>query len=171
MSQVPPDAELTEIESALRGLAPAPSRLDRDRIMFQAGVQHARTRSRRAWVWPSIAASLAVVAFSESVILAVRPGFREVVVRLPVNVPESRPAEPEPVQILSQSSPAEGDESEPWIAGGEAMALRQQVLRLGVDGLPDPPPLLSQSEGSEPEPSAPLRRYDFDKVFKPGGPS
>jgi hypothetical protein len=173
MSQVPPDPELNEIESALNSLSPVRSRIDRDRIMFEAGVLHAKAESRQRWVWPSIAATLAVVALSESVVLAVRPGPRVVVVQQPAVVPASRPSEHEPVQILSQSDPSKSAEDELRSAGGgEALALRRQVLRFGVDGLPDPPPLLSQSEGSAAEePSPPLRRYEFDKVFKLGGPS
>ena len=157
MSQVPPDPELNEIESALGQLTPARSRVDRDRIMFQAGVLHAKAESRRRWVWPSIAATLAVVALSESVALAVRPGPRVVVVQQPAPAPESRPAEPEPVQILSQAPPSRAEGDDPWSAGGgEALALRRQVLRFGVDGLPDPPSLLSQSDGSAAESSTPV---------------
>ena len=150
MSQVPTDPELSPIESALGKLTPARSRIDRDRVMFQAGVLHARADSRRRWVWPSIAATLAVVALSESVALAVRPGPRVIVVQRTAPAPESRPPEPEPVQILSQSDSSA-------IRRGSALVLRRwrgalrcrrQVLRFGVEGLPDPPSLLSQSDVS-----------------------
>ena len=43
MSLVPPDPELNPIESALGRLAPARSRIDRDRLMFQAGVNSAQS--------------------------------------------------------------------------------------------------------------------------------
>ncbi|MGC8643220.1 MAG: hypothetical protein ACP5XB_25445 [Isosphaeraceae bacterium] len=174
MSQVPPDSELKEIERALGQLSPARGRLDRDWIMFQAGVLHAQARSHRRWVWPSIAATLALVALSESVALAIRPAPRVVIVQQPAvpPLPESRRAEPDPVEILSQAPPSEEERDDLWsMGGGEALALRRQVLRFGVDGLPDPPPLLSQSDGNAEESSPPLRRYDFDKVFKLGGPS
>ena len=42
MSQRSSDSELNDIESALAGLVPVPSRLDRDRLMFQAGAASAR---------------------------------------------------------------------------------------------------------------------------------
>ncbi len=188
MSQVPPDSELNEIERALGQLNPARGRLDRDRIMFQAGVLHAQARSRTRWVWPSLAATLALVAVSESVALAVRPAPRVVVVQQPAPLPESvaphaprvgpppsavpGSAAPEPIEILSQAPPSEEEPDDLWtMGGGEALALRRQVLRFGVDGLPDLPPLLSQSDGKADESSPPLRRYDFDKVFKLGGPS
>ena len=94
MSQVPPDPELNPIESALGSLAPARSRIDRDRLMFQAGVILRGRSSRRRWVWPSIAATLAVVALSESVALAVRPGPRVVVVQQPAPVRKTGPSSP-----------------------------------------------------------------------------
>ena len=56
---------------------------------------------------------------------------------------------PEPVEILIQVLPAAASEQEPWQpAGGETLGLRRQVLRYGLEGLPDPPPLLSQADGS-----------------------
>ena len=172
MSQVPTDPELSEIESALGSLTPARSRIDRDRIMFQAGALHAKAESRRGWVWPSIAATLALVALSESVALAVRPGPRVVVVQQPSPALESRPAESEPVQILSQASPTRSEDIDLWsTGGGEALAMRRQVLRFGVEGLPDLPSLVSQADGSASESPSPLRRYEFDKVMKLGGPS
>jgi hypothetical protein len=172
MSQIPTDPEIGPIETALGNLAPARSRIDRDRVMFQAGVLHANAESRRRWVWPSIAATLAVVALSESVALAVRPGPQVMVVQQPAPPPESGPIEPEPVQILSQTLPTRSERNELWAAGGgEALALRRQVLRFGVDGLPNPPALLSQSDGAAPESPSPLRRYEFNKVFELGGPS
>ena len=73
MSQRSSDPELNDIESALGGLVPVPSRLDRDALMFEAGAASARSASRGRWVWPSIAATLAVALVSESLVLAVRP--------------------------------------------------------------------------------------------------
>ena len=123
-----------------------------------------------AWVWPSIAAALAFVALSESVALAVRPGSRVIVVQQPATAPESRPAHPEPVQILSQSVPSRSEGNELWSAGGsEALAMRRQVLRFGVEGLPDPPSLASQSDGSVPrftQPVASLRIRQGDEAWR-----
>jgi len=178
MSLVPPDPELNPIESALGRLAPARSRLDRDRLMFQAGVNSAKAQSPRRWVWPAIAASLAVVALSESAALVVRPGPSVVVVQQPLPVVKDRAVSPEPVQILVQAPPSASSEQEPWLpAGNEAMGLRRQVLRYGLEGLPDPPALLSQAEGAAPafgagsETPGLLRRYELNKVLDLGGPS
>ncbi len=178
MSLVPPDPELNPIESALGRLAPARSRIDRDRLMFQAGVISAKAQSLRRWVWPSIAVSLAVVALSESVALAVRPMPSVVVVQQLAPVAEDRAVRPDPVQILIQAPPSQSSEQEPWVPAGSAtLGLRRQVLRFGLEGLPDPPPLLSQADGAAPAPGAGsetpglLRRYELNKVLDLGGPS
>jgi hypothetical protein len=175
MSQVPLDPDLGPIEAALGGLSPARSRVDRDRLMFQAGSLHARAESRRRWAWPSIAAALGLVALSESIALAVRPTPQQVIiVQQAQPLPESRPTEPapEPVQILSQSPAAEPEEPGVWYAGGgEKLALRRQVLRFGIDGLPEPPPLFSQSDAPPTESPRTLRRDQLNKLLETGGPS
>ena len=180
MSLVPPDPELDPIESALGKLVPARSRLDRDRLMFQAGVNSVQSRSTRQWVWPAVAASLAVVALSESVVLATRPRTDDLVARqqppaLPVLEPAVTPA---PVQILVQAGPSREAEPESWLpAAGAVLGLRQQLLRFGLEGLPDTPALLSQADGAAPVPgsksdtSGPLHRYELNKVLDLGGPS
>ncbi len=83
---------------------------------------------------------------------------------------------PEPVEILIQGPPS--PESEPWPpAGGEMLGLRRQILRFGLEGLPDIPPLLSQVEealqnsGAGPGTPGLLRRYELNKVLDLGGPS
>ncbi len=146
--------------------------------MFQAGVNSARTKFPGRWVWPSIAATLAVVALSESVVLAVRPGPSVPVVQQSAPVAEDRAVSPEPVVILVQAPPSQSSEQEHWLpASGEALDLRRQVLRFGLEGLPDLPALLSQADGATPAPGADsetpglLRRYELDKVLDLGGPS
>jgi hypothetical protein len=178
MSLEPPDPDLNLIEAALGRLAPARSRLDRDRLMFQAGVNSVKARDSRRWVWPAIAASLAVVALSESVVMALRPGPDVIVVQQPPPVANEQAVKPEPVEILVQSPPVRSQEQESWPpAGGEMLGLRQQVLRFGLEGLPDLPALLSLADGAASEPGRDtdspglLRRYEFDKVHDLGGPS
>ncbi len=178
MSLVPPDPEPDPIEAALGRLTPARSRLDRDRLMFQAGVNSVKARTARQWVWPAIAASLAALAVSESVLLATRPRARIVVVQRPVVPAQDAGARSEPVEILVQTPQVQASEPEPWPpAGGEMLGLRQQVLRFGLEGLPDTPPLLSQANGAAPvsgsnsETTGPLRRYELNKVLDLGGPS
>ena len=177
MSQVPFDPELSSIEAALGDMTPSRSRLDRDRLMFEAGAASARQAARRPLVWPSIAAMLALVAVSESVaLLAVRNRSAAVVVQQPVPAMETPAAEPQ-VQILSQSTqPAASDRQEWLTGGGQPVALRRQVLRFGLEGLPDPPPLLTHSGGTAPaadgaESPPPLRRFELNKVLDLGGPT
>jgi hypothetical protein len=144
--------------------------------MFQAGSLHARAEARRRWMWPSIAAALGLVALSESIALAVRPTPQVVIAQEAQPVAESRPTvpepAPEPVQILSQSPTAEPQEPGMWYAGGgEKLALRRQVLRFGIDGLPELPPLLSQSNATPTESPRTLRRDQLNKLLETGGPS
>ncbi len=73
MPQIPPDPELKVIESILGELVPRSSRLDRDKLMFQAGAMSSRGARRRAWVWPAITAVLGAVLCGESIFLAGRP--------------------------------------------------------------------------------------------------
>jgi hypothetical protein len=176
MSQEPLDPELRTIEEELGRLAPARSRLDRDRLMFQAGVLSARSPARHRWVWPSIAAVLALLAMSESIVLAVRPGARVVLVQAPA--PQEQPASRPSVEVLSDAEPPRRTAPDLWLPGDSAsLWLKRQVLRFGLEGLPDPPPLLTQARRSGPvprtgsDPDAPLRRYEIDKVLDLGGPS
>jgi hypothetical protein len=113
---------------------------------------------------------------SESIVLAVRPGPRVIVVQAPV--PQQQAAASRPVEILSDAEPSRVREPVSYFpADGGAIGLKRQVLRFGLEGLPDPPPLLTQ-EGrvsstlrSDSHPDAPLRRYEIDKVLESGGPS
>jgi hypothetical protein len=174
MSLNPSGPEPTSIEQALRQLTPAPSRIDRDRLMFQAGAVSSKAGLHHRWVWPSIAAALALVAVSESIALAVRPP-REIVVQAPA--PSGGLSEPESIEILSQTPEDRTRAPDPWLPRGtDSLDLKRQVLRFGLEGLPDPPPLLTQSRiGSEPDAdsgeSRLLHRYELNKVIDLGGPS
>jgi hypothetical protein len=146
--------------------------------MFQAGSHRARAESLRRWVWPSIAAALGLVALSESIALAVRPAPQVVIVQQARPAAPSRPTAPapEPVQILSQSSAVEPEQPGMWYASGgdpgaPGLALRRQVLRFGIDGLPELPPLLSQSDAPPAESPRTLRRDQLNKLLESGGPS
>ena len=173
--QIPPDPELTEIEAALGALAPSRSRLDRDRLMFRAG-QAARRPPTVRWAWPSIAAALAIVALGEAVALRQRPGPRDFeglpVAQQPVAPNPKEPA-PAPVVILVQTPMEPGPAVAPMLMGYEQ--LRSQILRLGIDSLPEPTPLASRFEISEPasrsESSGTLLRSELARLLNPGEPS
>jgi len=193
MSLIPPDPELKAIESALGQLVPVSSRLDRDQLMFRAGALSVRSQSRGRWAWPSIAATLAIAVVSESLVLAVRPPPRVVLVHEPRPAPPSRPAastsapgaasvatmpSPVPATVLSQPSSSAESLSPPlWAGVSEHQRLQDLVLRFGLDALPERAPLVSRSDGkldqdvSPLEPAGSLRRLELEKLLNPGGPS
>ena len=173
--QIPPDPELTDIEAALGALAPSRSRLDRDRLMFRAG-QAARRPPTVRWAWPSIAAALAIVALGEAVALRQRPRPRDFeglpVAQKPAQPNPKEPA-PAPVVILVQTPMDPHPAVAPMLMGYEQ--LRSQILRLGIDSLPEPTPLASRFEISEPasrsESSGTLLRSELARLLNPGEPS
>jgi hypothetical protein len=174
--QIPPDPELTDIEAALGALAPSRSRLDRDRLMFRAGQAAQRSSSAVRWAWPSIAAALAIVALGEAVALRQRPGPRDFeglpVAQKPAQPSPKEPA-PAPVVILVHTPMEPGPAVAPMLMGYEQ--LRSQILRLGIDSLPEPTPLASRIEISEPasrsESSGTLLRSELARLLNPGEPS
>ncbi len=191
MSQESSDPELNDIESALGRLVPIPSRLDRDALMFQAGAGSARSASRGRWVWPSIAATLAIALVSESLVVAVRPGPRVieriVVVREPVPATSTSPAsdagvsDPAPPDSLvdARSSDSTSLASSSSVTS-EYQRIQELVFRLGLDALPGrSSPLASRSDSTadpadRPIPSVGhLRRLELEKLLNlnPGGPS
>ena len=192
MSQRSSDPELTDIESALAGLVPVPSRLDRDQLMFKAGVASARSAPHRRWVWPSVAAAFAIGLISESLVMAIRPGPRVieriVVVREPAHAaPASAPSNTatlRPTPTRDSLNDARSSEARflafSWPVTPEYPRIEDLVLRLGLDALPERvAPLLSRSDGAvdsidmKAQSAGQLRRLELEKLdhFSPGGPS
>jgi hypothetical protein len=191
MSQESSDSELNDIESALLGLVPVPSRVDRDALMFQAGSASALPAARGRWVWPSIAATLAVALVSESLVMAVRRGPRMieriVVVREPAlpttTSPTSDAGVPRSTPPGSLSNRRDSDTpslASSWPVTSEYQRIQELVLRFGLDALPErASPLASRSDRTvdpvdRPVPSAGhLRRLELEKLLnlEPGGPS
>ena len=55
-------SELADIQARLMTLAPSPSRIERDQLMYQAGFAAGRaSRSQRAWIPPLLSATAATV--------------------------------------------------------------------------------------------------------------
>jgi hypothetical protein len=189
MSQESSDPELNDIESALGRLVPIPSQLDRDALMFQAGEASARSASRGRWVWPSIAATLAVGLISESVVMTVRPGPR--VIERIVVVRESASATGTPARLdvpapppasldtLSAArSPDAPSLASSWPDAAGYQRVQDLVLRLGLDALPErsspPESRFDRAADSVDVPSAgQLRRLELEKLpnLKSGGSS
>jgi hypothetical protein len=140
MSENVPELNLTAVEAALSSLSPLPGRIDRDRLLFLAGQ---RTMSRRRWLWPSATAAMALMSLALGGLLAARPGTREiervVYVRVPVAMPEEKVA----VRTSGPSNSVEvtpADGTAQQIVGSNYLELEQQVLRWGLDVLPELPP-------------------------------
>lgn len=139
----PIDAALTAMEQTLQGLAPHPGALSRDRILFQAGAASSRPNRMRttSGPWKALAASLALLAMGEGVLLSRRPVVVErVVVQAP---PASAPLavvreEPETpaVEPVAAVDPAPYSMSIPRTP---AARLSWQIARYGLDGLPPSP--------------------------------
>lgn len=182
--ELPPDGGLNEIAAALGSLAPAQGTIDRDRLMFLAGRDSVRRSPVARVAWPSIAAAFALVALGEAAILVYRPVAEPRIVERVV-VLEASPAEeprierqpiPEPpaeVVILHRSSRKEPDFVDrplPGPSDSSPAAVRMRVLRLGIDGLPEPPPLpvamLPLNEA--PTPTGRSFRANLDRLLDPG---
>ena len=107
--------ELLQLEGALRGLAPREDRLDRDRLLFEAGreqsfgkqaTQRERhhqqdTRQSRGWFWPAATAAMTTVAASLALALALSNEVR-IVERVKI-VEVDRIVEPVPGPELEPS--------------------------------------------------------------------
>jgi hypothetical protein len=132
------------VESALAGLKPAPAALDRDRLMFAAGQAAA---PKRGWRWPATSAALFSLSLGLSAALALRPTPVETVriVYLPPDVKQAAPAplpDVPPAPAPRADPEARVADTTPTV-GGDYLRLRSQVLRFGVESLPDAPPLAS----------------------------
>jgi len=159
-----------ELASTLAGLAPSAHRIDRDRLMFDAG---RRAASRVRWMWPGVSAAL----LTALVVSLVRPREPQVVERI-VHVTAPRPAVekkamPAPVWPDTEA----GDPSDLFAY----VKLQKDVLAQGVDALPEPryfttahagtPMSIGDFLGAEPEHRAPRGPFDLLNFLNVGGNS
>jgi hypothetical protein len=173
MSQNPNDPELNAIASRLGSLEPARSRIDRDLVMFRAGQASVRPPRWRRRAWNGIAASLALVALGEGVLLAHRPPPQ--IVKDVVVVREPAPAPPAPASVVEQSV-AEVTESLPsesslWL--GQTAYERQvaQVMRNGLDDMPVSPTVASPDWRPRPATAGQMLQEELRRLRDPGDPS
>jgi hypothetical protein len=170
-----PDPELNAIEATLGSLVPARSRIDRDLVMFRAGQASLRSSRLGPRAWNAIAASLAIVALGEGVLLANRPPpqiVKEVVViREPVTAPAPlsvvQPLEQSVVEV-PQSLPIERSLS---LGPTAYERLTSQVLRYGLDGLPVSPTVASSPSEPWPTTSGQMLQEELRRLLDPGDPS
>jgi hypothetical protein len=139
----PPD--LKAFEAALGGLVPAESRLNRDRLMYLAGAAAATPSGNQpalrigripALLWPIATAALFVIAVGLGALAALRQPAERIVY---VDRPAARANSADAPSLLAQlprvgpSTAADRDTT-----SGSYLALREQVLRLGVGALDVP---------------------------------
>jgi hypothetical protein len=166
-----PDPELIAIESALGSLVPARSRVDRDLVMFRAGQASVRRSRSGPRAWNAIAASLAIIALGEGVLLAYRPPPRivekVVVVREPARALIVQPPEPGVAEVPESLS----IENSLSLGQTDYERLTAQVLRYGLDGLPASPMVASPASGPWPASSGQMLQEELRKLLDPGNPS
>lgn len=169
-----PDPELNAIEEALDSIMPARSRSKRDLVMFRAGqasMPSSRWGRRASNV---IAASLALVACGEGLLLAYRPPpqtVKEVVVvrePAPVSAPGAviPPLEQSVAEV--ETLPSESSSS---LGQTAYERLTSQVLRHGLDGLPPSRTVASPASRPWPSSSGQMLQQELRKLLDPGDPS
>jgi hypothetical protein len=130
--------DLNRLADALRGLAPDPTPLDRDALMYRAG----RNAARGVRLWQAAAALSTAAALALGLVLGLRPEPQAVTHTVVVTVTKEVPV---PVE---SSPPAPERQADGFFVGTPAepvdrplpRRLEEQVLRWGLDGLPLPPP-------------------------------
>ena len=188
MSQqdLPPEPGLTDFENALGSLSPRPGRFDRDRLLFLAGQAAPRRSKAGRWAWPTIAASLAVVALGEGILLADRPEPRVIEHLVVVHDPAPAPDPPSstamattdapksqelaPVTIIVRSPRVDRPTPSvmPRASAMSTAPLRLRVQRFGLDALPDPPPLPMAQHEAVAAPDVQMLRSEIQRLLNPG---
>jgi hypothetical protein len=139
----PPRPADEVLAASLAELAPAPAKIDRDRLMFEAG---STSRVGTIRLWQGTAGFLAAVGFAAGMYFK-PPVIREVYVETPADprpsavapvnpappaIPAARPeaAEPEP-EPMSLPALATADDTAHWLQ------IRNDVLTAGIGAIPD----------------------------------
>ena len=132
-----PSSDLAPFADALKRLAPQPAHLSRDALLFEAGKASAHSRIP-AWVWPSATAFFAAI----SIVLA---GFAATpstphIEYVNVNVSQPMPDRPPSTDSidLTEAPKAAKPRSAEDQERTRMLQVRRDVLRFGVDMLPEP---------------------------------
>jgi hypothetical protein len=162
------NADQAACEALLKGLAPAPVRIDRDQLMFRAGCTSAR---KRGWAWPCAAAVFAIVSTGLGAALWMRPATRTVERTVYVEVPVPAPHRPDAPTETPAAPPKREPVAEATERPGESpsyLLLRGQVLRWGVDALPEPRPLSTSRPAWTPagDRELPAPTFDGTRMFQ-----
>ena len=125
-------------EATLAGLRPATAGLDRDRVMYLAGLAAGKCRQagtirrgawRTAWLWPCTTAAALLLALGAIGWMAAGPRVVERVVFV------ESPAPPAASPSVAEIAPAGA--ASPW-SDAPYLRLRELVLSAGVDAIPSP---------------------------------
>jgi hypothetical protein len=137
--------QLTAVEQTLAAVAPAPPRVDRDRLMFLAGIASAQgqkpaeiglpPRIGRTWLWPAATAALGATSLALAIALLVRPAPPTQIVHVERQAARGEiaaaprfPAEIQPAHRRSPVAPAA-------VPADNYVRAREVALRLGLDAL------------------------------------
>jgi len=159
-----PASDLAPFADALKRLAPQPTHLSRDALLFEAGKAAAGSRLP-PWAWPSIAAAFAALSLVLAA-FAVSPStprveYQDRVVYVDRNEP------PPPSAGDTLAAPA-AVKAPPTFSAEERdkmhmMQVRRDVLRWGVDMLPE-----NKSSTSGPSQDVAARRLTWWLNLPPG---
>jgi hypothetical protein len=136
-----PASDLGPFADALKRLAPQPAHLSRDALLFAAG--KAAVSPRLKWAWPSATAVFAGISFVLAAFLmspdSPRVQYKDRIVY--VNQPGESDGSP---RMATKPAPAKPkvSESEDLSDAAKAYQVRRDVLRWGIDMLPE-----SKSDG------------------------
>ncbi len=149
MSESISDPKLVALEKSLSALVPAPGRIDRDQLLFRAGQASVRPRSR---LWPTSTALCAVMAAILGTAFAVQSGRSpaERIVYVPVSQRSTQtkiepPSQADTVMVPPSNSSVLDTEDLLDRAAGY-LRDRDLAVRWGLDALPPPPSISSDSE-------------------------
>jgi hypothetical protein len=158
---VPLGDEARRTEQALQQLQPRPVNLDRERLMFLAGIEAGSSQLdtkevQSKWLWPAAALAMSTVAACLAVALTIqlsRPPVERVIVRevtAPVPVPTPAPPYVAPSSPNANSAPRLASAPVLALPNVSALQMRNMALRFGVESLPADSGWLSTSETPSP---------------------
>jgi len=135
--------DLAAVEAALTSLRPAPSTLDRDRVMYLAGQAAGRRRERLAsWMWPCTSAAATIAACVLGLLLLERPGPEGN--PQTADTPAARPVQTEvPLPQWAATQPGSQETAGPLDADVRYLGLRHLVLTRGIEALPEVQPSIA----------------------------
>ena len=133
------DPQLNDLAAALASLRPAAPTLNRDSLLFNAGLASAP----RPWFWRVCAAVSTTATAVLALVLVMRPPPTPVVSIVYVPVAASREDQPTKPEAPPPPAPPESEPAAPpyfsWPTTPYAR-MEERVLRWGLDGLAEPTP-------------------------------